>query len=70
MRDINNTRVGSIMSFTCNRGYRLVGLSSIMCNRDGNWNGRVPVCQGLHSTHYLTIFSTTTFYRSCDLAGT
>ena len=45
-RNSNNTRVGSIISFACNRGYRLVGLTAISCNRDGNWTGRIPTCQG------------------------
>ena len=45
MRNSNNTKVGSTIAFSCNRGYRLVGLSSIECRRDGSWSGRIPACQ-------------------------
>ena len=33
------------MTFTCQRGFILRGISSITCN-DGTWNGNVPVCKG------------------------
>ncbi|XP_019626211.1 PREDICTED: uncharacterized protein LOC109471363 [Branchiostoma belcheri] len=32
------------ITFTCNSGYQLNGVSSVTCQADGSWSGRVPTC--------------------------
>ena len=44
-KSTDETGDGSIVEFTCDQGYTLIGDSSIMCS-DGNWSGNVPVCAG------------------------
>ncbi|XP_066264425.1 E-selectin-like [Branchiostoma lanceolatum] len=34
-----------VMYFFCDRGYNLVGATSIRCRADGSWSGRVPTCK-------------------------
>ena len=36
--------IGSIVYYTCSDGYRLVGLSSLLCQFNGRWSGNVPQC--------------------------
>ncbi|XP_078589338.1 sushi, von Willebrand factor type A, EGF and pentraxin domain-containing protein 1-like [Branchiostoma floridae x Branchiostoma japonicum] len=36
-----------VVTFTCNRGYELNGVSSVTCQADGTWNGPIPRCQPL-----------------------
>ena len=40
------TAVGARVSYTCNRGYTLVGPATLVCSSTGDWNGTVPTCQG------------------------
>lgn len=47
VRDTNSTKVGTEMTFACNKGYRLVGLPMISCVRNGNWTGSIPKCEGI-----------------------
>ena len=42
----NGSLIGAVAEFTCNDGYDLIGVSSIFCQRDGNWSSDSPVCQG------------------------
>lgn len=41
---------GGVIRFTCNPGYRLIGINSAMCLRRPqgyyDWNSEVPLCQG------------------------
>ncbi|KAI8506512.1 hypothetical protein Bbelb_159390 [Branchiostoma belcheri] len=34
-----------VVHFTCNKGYKLVGPSSLTCLSDGTWSGRSPTCR-------------------------
>ncbi|KAI8513776.1 carbohydrate binding [Branchiostoma belcheri] len=34
-----------VVHFTCNKGYRLVGSSSLTCQSDGTWSGSSPTCR-------------------------
>jgi len=52
LRDIQNgrvvltgTTVGSRASYTCNRGYLLVGDAVRKCQANGEWSGNEPVCK-------------------------
>lgn len=39
-----NFLYGSIVSYTCNPGYELLGSPMLMCQEDGTWNGTAPAC--------------------------
>ncbi len=41
---MTNTTVGSVVSYTCSRGYRLDGPMTRECQSGGNWTGSDPVC--------------------------
>ncbi|XP_073244344.1 sushi, von Willebrand factor type A, EGF and pentraxin domain-containing protein 1-like isoform X3 [Porites lutea] len=45
-RSGSDFRHGKKVTFTCQRGFTLRGISSITCN-DGTWNGNVPVCRAV-----------------------
>ena len=36
---------GSAVDFHCDRGYRLIGASRLICRHDGYWNGSTPACR-------------------------
>ena len=36
---------GTKAMYKCNDGFRLVGASKRLCQRDGTWDGRAPVCK-------------------------
>ena len=42
-----STSVGSVATYTCNRGFELIGSSRRTCQSNGQWSGREPVCTGL-----------------------
>lgn len=48
---------GSIVHFSCHRGYRLVGVQSVACLADGRWNDTMPRCTGLnkHVNHQVLL---------------
>ena len=41
----SGTKVGSIATYSCNRGFKLVGDSKRRCQYDGKWSGEEPVCK-------------------------
>ncbi|XP_035673047.1 E-selectin-like [Branchiostoma floridae] len=44
---LNSTGANSyqdVVTFTCNTGYQLNGVSSVTCQADGTWSGPVPTC--------------------------
>ena len=43
-RQLNITTFGSIVEFSCNNGYELVGRQQRTCGSTGQWSGSVPVC--------------------------
>uniref|UniRef100_H2Z8I6 Uncharacterized protein n=2 Tax=Ciona savignyi TaxID=51511 RepID=H2Z8I6_CIOSA len=54
----NSNRVGSSCTFTCDRGYEVVGSSRVVCNRDQSWSNNVPLCNRVTCDSSLTIFLT------------
>ena len=40
-----NTYVGSIVSYSCNSEFRLVGNMERICQESGMWTGTVPTCK-------------------------
>ena len=45
--------VGSVMSFSCDRGYRLQGSASRTCTTEGTWDGVEAQCVGQSWIHYV-----------------
>ncbi len=52
LRDIRNgrvlftgTTVDSTATYSCNKGYILVGEQTRTCQYDGQWSGEEPVCE-------------------------
>ncbi|XP_067130389.1 P-selectin-like [Centruroides vittatus] len=39
--------IGESCQFSCNAGYQLIGLSNILCLRNGSWSGPPPTCQAI-----------------------
>lgn len=35
----------TVVEYTCNVGYTLVGTASLACSTDGSWNGSAPHCR-------------------------
>ena len=44
---------GTVVSFVCNRNYKLIGAKKIICIK-GRWNGKKPVCQSLGRCYLIT----------------
>ena len=44
MANTTVTVLGTVVYFTCNEDYRLVGSSSIKCQKNGLWSGLFPAC--------------------------
>eukprot|EP00795_Rhopilema_esculentum_P001778 gene1778-16265_t len=44
-RSTSNTKVGAVMSFSCNSGFNLLGSKTIICDADGKWSGPIPTCK-------------------------
>ena len=46
----NGTYIGSIVTYSCNKGYSLVGFETRFCQADRTWSGVAPTCESmLHS---------------------
>ena len=43
----NETTYGSKIEYACNKGYKLIGLDNIICQKYGNWTGQIPKCQSI-----------------------
>ena len=37
--------VGSTATYTCTSGYVIIGVSTRVCQGDGSWSGRAPICR-------------------------
>ena len=42
--DDTNIDIGTLVSFTCQTGYRITGSKQITCKENGEWSDRVPTC--------------------------
>ena len=51
----NQTKHGTVVSFSCNSGFKLKGVRQIMCV-DGKWNGSSPACKGLSLSYAVLNF--------------
>lgn len=52
LQDPENGRVtvlgtlpGSVAQYSCNAGFRLVGLKTRVCSQDGSFSGQAPTCK-------------------------
>lgn len=45
----NETKMNTIVKFSCEVGYSLVGASEIKCLPSGNWSAPFPRCEGKSS---------------------
>ncbi|KAL8564073.1 hypothetical protein ACOMHN_034550 [Nucella lapillus] len=43
----NGTDFGSVVQYSCNAGYGLIGYSFTVCRKDGTWSKQAPACQRL-----------------------
>ena len=44
----NESVLHATVMLGCNKGYRLVGDSSLTCMPDQQWNGETPSCKGIY----------------------
>ena len=44
--ELTGTTVGSVATYRCNKGFILVGTEIRLCQANGEWSGREPVCRG------------------------
>ena len=42
---INDTTLGSLVTYSCIEGYNLIGDGMRTCLDNGSWSGQDPVCQ-------------------------
>lgn len=50
--------VHSTIDFHCEKGHKLVGESSLVCQQDGEWSGDSPICECekiFHTIHIIFI---------------
>ena len=43
----NGTYIGSIVTYSCNKGYSLVGFETRFCQADRTWSGLAPTCESM-----------------------
>lgn len=39
---------GNTATYSCDAGYRLIGIARRVCQRNGLWSKTAPTCQGIH----------------------
>ena len=44
-------------TFTCNRGFNLIGDSELLCEMEGKWSNRPPTCQSKRNNNTLVLTS-------------
>ena len=48
---VEDTRLGSYAQFSCDKGFKLVGADSRLCQANGDWSLSQPTCESrIHST--------------------
>ena len=45
---VSGTIMGSSADYTCNSGFKLIGIAWRKCQDNGEWSGEPPTCQGIH----------------------
>ena len=44
------TVLGSRATYSCNKGFVLVGIEKRVCSRNGKWSGKAPICKRTRKT--------------------
>ena len=55
-RLLGATTAFSTVSYSCNRGYDLLGNRVRICLQNGSWNGTIPICRGICGTLYFIVY--------------
>ena len=42
---VTSTKLGAKAGYRCNRGFRLVGSSTRVCQPNSQWDGKTPICK-------------------------
>ena len=45
-RELEMTTLGSIVRYSCRKGYYLAGDTERECLARGQWSGKLPICKG------------------------
>ena len=48
---------GDIVTFTCNKKYRLIGANTVTCGDFGIWSASPPTCDGIRGNYFFVLFS-------------
>ncbi len=63
---------GTTAKYTCNDGFRLVGSSKRLCQKDGSWAGEAPTCKRMNSCNqrYINLLASfpITSHAVCSLS--
>ena len=51
------TTFGGTVTYSCNSGYQLLGVSTLSCSANGTWSVSPPICTGRLS-YYCHLFIT------------
>ena len=57
---------GTVAKYTCDYGFRLVGFSKRLCQKDGSWAGEVPICKGMTSFAIRSTIDSHSNRINCD----
>ena len=52
-RELSSTTAFSMVTYSCNRGYKLTGSQKRTCLPSGNWNGSLPQCTSMSDARIL-----------------
>ena len=52
---ISGTEIGDTVLLTCVEGYITKSKTELVCSKNGEWNGDVPVCKGMRVPLLLLI---------------
>ena len=52
---VKSTTFGAIATYSCNKGFTLIGQSQIQCQANGQWSGPAPSCQGVLMPSYIHV---------------
>ena len=44
--DVDNATVGTVIFYSCNTNFELVGFVNRVCAPGGVWSGEAPTCEG------------------------
>ena len=54
---VSGTLFGSMANYSCDTGYRVIGISTRMCGTDGTWSGEEPTINSACFNYVLHILS-------------